>query len=327
MILCLVALAVASCSSNNGRFRLEGSFKNLNQGEFYIYDIEHGTKDTIAVSDGRFTYDIALKDTVTLSLLFPNFSELPIFARPGAKVKMKGDVSHLRETNISGTDDNDLMTEFRLKTTDMVPPDVAKEARRFIGSHPASQVSLYLLMRHFVLCFEPDYNTAYELCEKIQKAQPSNRRIKQLLTQLSHLKEHVTDAPLPQFTAIDTDGKTVDNSKLNKTVNVVYVWASWSIDSQSMLRTLHKLQKSHHDSLAVVSICLDAGPGEGEKVLQSDSITWPNICDSLMWQSPLVTQLGIATIPESIVTDSTGTIVARSLASSELKSRIEQMLK
>ena len=58
---------------------------------------------------------------------------------------MTGDVSHLRETEITGTKENDLMTAFRIKTNEMMPPEVQQEARQFITEHPASIVSNYLL--------------------------------------------------------------------------------------------------------------------------------------------------------------------------------------
>ena len=105
-----------ACGGSTDRFHLEGQFKNLNQGEFYIYSLEQGFKDTIAVNDGRFSYVRMMKDTTTLLMLFPNYSELPVFASPGAEVRMEGDVTHLRETKITGTRDNEDMTAFRIKT-------------------------------------------------------------------------------------------------------------------------------------------------------------------------------------------------------------------
>ena len=123
-----LALILVSCGNSGGQFRLEGRFKNLNQGEFYLYNFDEGTVDTIMAKDGRFTYASMVRDTVIYSLLFPNFSEVPIFATPGAKVEINGDVSHLKETEISGTKDNELMTSFRLRTSDMMPPSRLRQS-------------------------------------------------------------------------------------------------------------------------------------------------------------------------------------------------------
>ena len=133
IILAVILLVASSCSKQNDRFRLEAQFKNLNQGEFYIYNVYTGEKDTVAVNDGRFIYDRPLTDTLTLAILFPNYSEIPVFATPGGEVKMEGDATHLRETELTGTPDNDLMTAFRLKTNEMTPPEARSDRRRAAG--------------------------------------------------------------------------------------------------------------------------------------------------------------------------------------------------
>ena len=326
IILAVILLVASSCSKQNDRFRLEAQFKNLNQGEFYIYNVYTGEKDTVAVNDGRFIYDRPLTDTLTLAILFPNYSEIPVFATPGGEVKMEGDATHLRETELTGTPDNDLMTAFRLKTNEMTPPEAEKEAEQFINDHPESPASLYLLHKYFLQSMEPDYAKCHTLCEKLRTHQPNNPNVARLLTQTETLKDYVTSGKLPHFQTISTDGDTVTEASMKGDVNVIMAWATWSYDSQSPMRTLSTLRKKHGQRLKVLSICLDAAPSEGKGVLERDSIQWPNVCDSLMWQSPVLTQLGIATIPANIVTDKQGTIVARNLSSNDLQKKVKEML-
>ena len=326
LILFLILLAVFSCSKQDDRFKLEAQFKNLNQGEFYIYDCNTGEKDTIAVNDGRFTYERQLTDTLILSVIFPNYSEIPVFATPGGEVKMEGDASHLRDTEIKGTPDNDLMTAFRLKTNDMTPPEAEAEAEKYIGLHPDSPVSLYLLQKYFLQSITPDYAKAYSLCEKLRQKQPQNQHVARLLTQLEAMKTYTTDGTLPEFQAISTDGDTVTNATMRAEVNVIMVWSTWSYESQQPMRTLSKLQKKYPARLKVLSISLDVGPSEGKGVLERDSVGWPNVCDSLMFQSPALAQLGIATLHANIITNKQGKIIARNLSSSDLQDSVKLLL-
>ena len=319
-------LIIAACGTEGGKFHLEGKFKNLNQGEFYIYNMEQGEKDTIIVKDGRFTYDLTLKEAATLTLLFPNYSELPIFAQPRATVSIDGDVSHLKATKINGTDDNDQMTEFRMDTNDMTPPEVIKRAGEYIRKHPTSDVSLYMLQHYFIINSEPDYATAYELCTIMKNKQPDNVQVAQLHLQLNQLKNCQLTDKLPTFKATDTEGRTADNSMLKSDVNVVCVWAAWCFESQTALRQLHKLQKDNPGRISVVSIAMDASPHEGKSTIENDSITWPNICDGLMWQSPLIAQMGIPYVPYAIIADSTGHIVTRTTTGETMKKEIEKLL-
>lgn len=325
-VFCLFAFTLlASCGGNNGRFKLEGQFKNMNQAELYLYDIESGQKDTIKVLDGSFTLDKEMKDTTTLILLFPNYSELPILARPGAKVKVKGDVSHLKETEISGNKENEELTAFRKKTNAMLPQQARNEARKFITEHSKSLACHYLLRRYFILSTEPDYKEALRLCGIVLKAQPGDRHLLRLRHQLEQLAKAETTA-LPDFSVIDSKGDTITNAHLHAQANVIQVWAHWDYGSQNTLSLLRRLQKQHHDSIAVVSVSLDATPAEGRYELQRDSINWPNICDGKMWDSPLIRLLGVTSVPANVVADSTGHIVGRNMSNADLEKTIKELL-
>ena len=321
----LLALILVSCGPSDGRFRLEGQFKNLNQGEFYIYDYEQGTKDTIGVLDGRFVYDIALRDTLVLTLMFPNFSELPIFARPGTEVNIDGDVSHLRDVEISGTEENEQMTAFRLRTNDMMPPEVQQQAIQFISQNPQSPVSVYLLRRYCLLVQEPDYNQCYDLCQQLLAAQPSNIPLVRLSTQLQSLQNLRSSGRLPSFSAVDTEGRDVSEQQLKGKANVIFLWASWDYSSQSTMRQLHVLKNKYDRDLNIVTIALDGSPSEGESLLRTDSITWPNICDGLLWQSPVIAQLGLVNLPSAIVIDGNGNIVGRATDYMAIKEKVESL--
>lgn len=319
-------LLLAACGVPEDRFRLEGRFKNINQGEFFLYNLDKGTLDTLAIRDGRFVYDIGLTDTTTMVLMFPNYSELPVIAIPGTVVTVKGDVSHLKETEVLGTADNDALTAFRLSTADKMPPAVKEEAARFIADHPEMVASVHLLHRYYIQDIETDYPKAYELCCKLLESQPTNIALVQLHQRLELLKNYHPKGPLPQFNAIDTKGRTVSNASLTGRVNVILAWASWSFDSQNTVRQLNMVRKEHPNDLCIVSVCLDASPVEGRLMLEHDSINWPNVCDGKMWDSPIMAQLGLTFVPDNIVTDKYGNIMARSLKTPELRSKVEQML-
>ena len=322
----LLLFLLSACGVPEGRFRMEGSFQNMNQGEFYVINRDKGIIDTLAVRNGRFTYDISLQDTATLTLLFPNFSELPIFARPASEVSVEGDVSHLKETSVKGTDENKLMTEFRMNTNELTPPEVQEKARQFIIDNPQSAVSIYLLDRYFIQALEADYSTAFTLCDTLLNHQPENVSLVQLHKKLKRLRNMYAKGPLPQFSATDTKGRTVSNATLDGRVNVIVAWASWSFESQNAMRQLNTIQKSHPDDIKVISVCLDASKTEGRLMILNDSITWPQICDGRMWDTPILEQLGLTFIPDNIVVDKYGNIMARSLSTTDLRIKIDKML-
>ena len=259
-------------------------------------------------------------------MVFPNFTEQAIFAEPGKKVKIKGDASHLREMEISGTDDNELFTQFRLHTNEMTPPQLIKEVETFVGKHPESAVSLHLIIKYLVQGASPDYAKAYRLTALMAKAQDKGSEAEKLNRQLKNLKNGNLNASLPSFKATDLKGKKVDRSKLKAKVNVVNVWATWNYNSVAALRRLNKLQTEYKDSLAIVSINLDATTRQCEEAIKRDSLPWPIVCDTKIWKSTLLRTFGIQTMG-NLIADKSGNIIARDLTSQELEDRIRQLMK
>lgn len=325
----LLTLIVVSCGTPSGQFKIEGRFKNFNQGEFYIYssDDTRSQLDTIHVADGRFAYTAYIDDTVTFQLVFPNYSEVPVFGMSGATVTINGDASHLKEIEIMGTDDNELMTEFRLSTSELTPPEMLRAVENFINDHPESAISLYMLEHYYLLNGEADYAKASELLQLIQPTRPDDRQLKLLSRQLQQLKGTEPKGKLPRFTATDIKGRQVGNAQLDAQLNIVYLWATWNFESQNMQRQLRTLKKEYGSKLGLIGISLDARKLDCQRTIDRDSINWPTVFDGNLWQTPLVAQLGLAELPGNIVTDRSGRIVAKNLSLQELRDKIKATLK
>ena len=318
----------SSCGSDRQTFLLEGTFKGFNQGELYIYGV-NGTRklDTISVVKGAFRYEVSLEEPVTFALVFPNFSELPVFGEPRTEVEIEGDASHLKETKISGTELNEAMTSFRLKTSQMTPPEATQAAETFIKENPASPISLYLLNKYFTQTPTPDYKKAIALVTELCKAQPDEPSLKGLVEKMKGLESLRDGATLPSFTAKDINGKTVKSSDLNAPVNVIYTWAKWNYESVNMQRQLTYLQKQNKDKIKLLGICVDVDLKSCRQTAEKDSVKWSTINDRKLWESPLVQKLGLSYIPDNIVTDSKGKIITHSLKAFDLQDKLRELLK
>ena len=241
----LFTLIVVSCSTSGGTFRMKGKFKNFNQGELLVYSLMgKGRIDTIKLTEGRFNYEVPIEDTLLLSVVFPNFSEIPVIASPGATLTMQGDASHLREVKVDGDEQNHLLTEFRLQINEATPPEIEKMAADFITAHPESHGCLYVLNKYFLLKNNAPYAKVYDLLTKMQKAAPS-RLTAQLSNQLSGLKRVNVGDRLPKISAKTISGTTISTADMNGDVNVITIWSSWNYESQGIQRQLHRLKKKY----------------------------------------------------------------------------------
>lgn len=324
-----LTLLLGSCGTKSGKFRLEGRLRHMNQAELWVYSPTNAFAgfDTIRVRDGRFSYEIDLEEDATLVIVFPNYSEQPVFAEPGEKVSIKGDASHMKEMIIQGTTDNEDMTSLRMELNDLTPPDIPEAVSTFIKENRKSQASIYLLQRYFLLTPDPDYRQARILTEMLLEERPNDEQLTRLRNQLRKLENCAVKARMPKFSATDVKGRRVTEQSLKSKVNVVTTWASWSYASTNLLQRLEKLKETYGDELGLLTIGVDGAPNECRQRVKRDSITWPMVCDGRMWASPLLGTFGMADVPSNVVIDKKGVVIARNLTEQALEERIKKILK
>lgn len=324
----LMTLLLVSCGDSQKNFKIEGSFKGFNQGELYVYSMDGSRKlDTIGVSRGEFVYQASINEPTTLVVVFPNYSELPVFAEPGVTIKVKGDASHLKETEVKGTDTNKAMTDFRLKTSNMMPPQVLTEATKFINEQPSSPISIYLLNKYFIQTSDPDYSKIQNLVKTILAASPDNKQIAKISKQLEALQALKVGNRLPSFFASGLNGESVSSSDLNAKVNVIALWASWNYESVNVQNLLARLKREYATDLKVLGISIDGSVKDCRQIVERDSIKWSTVCDGRMWEMPILQKIGLTYLPDNIVVDAQGKILARTLNYQELNKKIEELIK
>ena len=329
IIFLISSILLTSCGVSSGHFKLEGKFLNMNQGEFYVYSTDGGMEgmDTIKVVGGRFTYEMPCHDDCTLMIVFPNFSEQPIFAESGESVELKGDASHLKEMEVKGTKNNELMTKFRKSILGNTPPQEKKQAELFIEDNPKSAVSLFLIKKYFIATPQPDYKKALSLLTLLEKEQPKNIQVGKLKQQISAMKDAGVGAKLPTFTSYDTKGKLISSTDLiSSPVAVIYTWATFNYDSQDIQRELKKRQRSSQGKLKLMGFSLDASKSSCQENMKRDSINWAVVCNGEMLEDKTLKKLGLTSMPDNIILQN-GKITARGLNKQDLYNKLDQLLK
>lgn len=322
----IFTLALTSCGTRSGYFKIEGRFLHINQGELYVYSPDGGIEgmDTIRIEAGRFAYETKMNKEAILMMVFPNFSEHPVFTEPGGAVDVKADASHLKEMTVKGTAENKLMNQFRKMIISVAPPEEKRLAEQFINDHPDSRVAVYLVRKYFIQTPTPDYKKAFSLLTLIQNEQPNNGFAGYLRTQMESLSHASVGTRLPKFSAKDIHGNQIDYNSLLSGDAIISTWASWSYESMDYQRIIRDARERTDGRLKVVSICVDADPKQCEKNMKSNNINWPNICDGQLLESNLLSQLGLGSIPDNIILKN-GKVVARKLNRTMLKEKLDKL--
>lgn len=320
----LLTLVLVSCSTDDKHFKIDGRLLHLNQGEFYVYspDGDNGKIDTIKVEAGRFTYEIPCSRPMTLMIIFPNFTEQPVFAEPGKTVEIKGSASNLKEMEVKGTDDNKLMNSFREQIVSASPPEARKYARQFVLYHPESMVGAYLVRRYFIQSPNPDLAVADELISLMIKHQSKYGYLRQLQQQIKGRGNSKIGAPVPAFSAKTIDGKTLTAASLSATPTaVVCVWASWSYESINMLRQLSLLRDNEGKNFTLIGLSVDASIDDCRNIIKNNMLNVDVVCDGDMVNGKLFRTLAFSYVPDNIVVKN-GRVVARNLNMEQLKDQL-----
>lgn len=318
-----------SCGADSHHFRIDGHLLNMNCGEFYVYSTDNAIDgmDTIKIQGGRFSYEIPCEDERTLVIVFPNFSEQPVFTKPGATATIKGDASHLKALIVKGTKANELMNQFREETASASPKEMAQSAEKFINDNPQSIASAYLLVRYFIQATPQDFKKINTLISTLVKEQPRNGALKLLQRAAKGRNSLEEGASLPSFAGKDINGKVFTSKTLSASpLAVITAWSSWEFESTETLREIKRIMPTAKGRLKALSICLDPSIRDCRQMISRDSLSWPNVCDGEMFEGKLVKQLGISAIPDNILLKN-GKVIAHGLNRKELKARLEEELK
>ena len=303
--------------------RLKGEFEHLEQGEFLIYstDEELDRLDTLKLQDGVFSYTLPALQTATLHILYPNASELVVFANPGADILIKGDARNLSEVEVSGSEDNESYTEFRQEILGKPAAEQKAIAHDYILQYAKLEMSRYLFTTFFLCDSTTTVDEAVELYDSLSRARPDDLALSKLAVHVRSLGLMRVGQPLPDFSLTLTPGhggngdeeQTVQRSDYEGQLLLIAFWAGWKSGSQSALyraRRVRRELKARGKDINLISYSLDIDKKRLSTIEERDSIDYSSYCDFRSFASPLVKEWGIRELPFFVLVTPDGRIAA-----------------
>ncbi|MCR5851415.1 MAG: DUF4369 domain-containing protein [Bacteroidaceae bacterium] len=317
------SVALISCTGHPREVRLKGNFEHLDQGEFLIFSTDEALDrlDTLLIQDGTFSYTLPAIQPATLHILYPNQSELVVFATPGADILIKGDAQNLSEVKVSGSEENERYTEFRQDIIGKSAAETKSIARDYILGNPMLSMSQYLLTTYFLCDTATTVREATELYDSLCRACPEDLALSRLATHVRAIDQIRVGRPLPDFALTLTPGhggngeeeQIIRRDDYKGKLLLIAFWASWKSGSQSALyrsRRLRRELKGKGTDISLISYSLDADEKQFTRLEKADSIDFPSYCDFLSLSSPLVQKWGIRELPYFILVTPDGRIAA-----------------
>jgi peroxiredoxin len=131
------------------------------------------------------------------------------------------------------------------------------------------------------------------------------------------------------FTQNDTLGSPVMLSSFKGRYVLVDFWASWCGPCRAENPNVVKVFNKYKDrNFHIIGVSLDR-PGQKErwmKAIHDDKLEWTQVSDLKFWDNEVAKQYGIKAIPQNLLLDPDGKIIAKNLRGEELDQKLEQAM-
>ncbi len=136
--------------------------------------------------------------------------------------------------------------------------------------------------------------------------------------------------PAVDFTQTDMTGNSVTLSAYKGKTVLINFWASWCGPCRALDAGLVKLYNTYkNNNFEIINVSLDK-PGEKQewlKAVNEDGVgVFTQVTDLRFWNNAVAQQYGIVALPQNVLINSDGIIVARNLKPNQLTEKIKSLI-
>lgn len=175
------------------------------------------------------------------------------------------------------------------------------------------------------------YDSDVDLLEEILVSVPDTERntplIEMLDDRVQKMKRVAIGQPFIDIVQQDTTGATVKLSKHLTKFTLVDFWASWCAPCRAENPNVVAAFNKYKDrGFSVVGVSLDENRRNWIKAINSDMLYWTQMSDLAGWSNAGAADYGVRSIPQNVMLDENGIIVAKNLREEALHEWLEENL-
>jgi len=151
-------------------------------------------------------------------------------------------------------------------------------------------------------------------------------QVKNINTQAATLRTYTTGAEAPLFAGPDPEGNEISLESLRGKVVLLDFWASWCGPCRKENPHVVKLYKKYKEKgFEILGVSLDKTKDRWVKAIAADKLTWLHVSDLKGWRSAYGRLYGVSSIPQTVLLDKEGRIIARNLRGADLDRKLAEI--
>lgn len=203
--------------------------------------------------------------------------------------------------------------------------DNSKQVKRIIRNNANSFVATFATAS--LVNPEEDFAFADSMAAIFEKSKPESPYTKALLTRLGALRSTAVGTAAPDISLPSPEGKEVALSSLKGKYVLVDFWASWCGPCRQENPNVVRMYNKYKDKgFEIFGVSLDENRDKWLKAIAMDKLTWPHVSDLKGWNSAAAQLYNIQAIPQTVLLDKEGKIIAKNLRGQALEDKLASLL-
>ena len=355
LILALGVFSLISCNNNDSSngYEFTGTVKNAPDGSMIYLWTNNELTDSTAVEGEKFRFTGEVDEPTQSAIEIKGSRDYSFFWLENTKMEFTGEAGKFMEGKVTGSQTHDeyqimskrmLPVETRIDSLQAIYSDentspahrdslmLAYSAERdrgtqiemdFVSEYPNSFVSLLALD---IYKFSWGKETTEEIFNKMNEERRNSEKGKAIARFIELSVNPKIGEKYVDFAQNNIDGETVRVSDIMKKYTLIDFWASWCVQCrENNLKLIRDYNRFNEMGFEVLAVSIDREKDEWARAMVQDNTPWENVSDLNGRENEAAVIYNVSAIPDNILIDEEGTIIARGLWNNELRSKLEEL--